>query len=112
MYVCLVSWLESATIRDNILFGLPYDEPYYRTTIHACALTRDLSILPAGDHTEIGEHGLNLSGGQKQRIVLARAVYARAQCYLMVWLCMVTISVVSCHSISCYLISSYAISVM
>jgi ABC-type bacteriocin/lantibiotic exporter with double-glycine peptidase domain len=38
-------------------------------------LTHDLSILPAGDLTEIGEKGINLSGGQKARLSIARAVY-------------------------------------
>lgn len=39
--------------------------------------------LPSGDMTEIGEKGINLSGGQKQRISLARAVYVRADVYLL-----------------------------
>ena len=34
-----------------------------------------MTILPAGDLTEIGEKGINLSGGQKARLSLARAVY-------------------------------------
>ncbi|KAJ1948426.1 hypothetical protein EC988_005180, partial [Linderina pennispora] len=33
--------------------------------------------------TEIGEKGINLSGGQKARVSLARAVYARADVYLL-----------------------------
>lgn len=51
------------TIRDNILFGNPYDEKRYVETIIACQLVRDLEILPASDLTEIGEKGINLSGG-------------------------------------------------
>lgn len=51
--------------------------------VQACALTRDLAILPAGDMTEIGEKGINLSGGQKQRVSLARAVYAKAHVYIL-----------------------------
>jgi len=51
------------TLRDNILFGLPFDKIRYANTIRSCQLERDLLILPAGDLTEIGEKGLNLSGG-------------------------------------------------
>ena len=41
-----------------------------------------MSILPAGDLTEIGTNGANLSGGQKSRINLARCVYKEADIYL------------------------------
>ena len=30
--------------------------------IHACCLEHDLEMLPHGEHTEIGEKGINLSG--------------------------------------------------
>ena len=68
--------MQNATLRDNILFGKPYDKNRYEKVINACALKTDLEILPGGDQTEIGEKGINLSGGQKQRVSLARAVYS------------------------------------
>ena len=40
-------------------------------------------MLPFGDHTIIGERGVNLSGGQKQRVQLARALYQDADVYLL-----------------------------
>ncbi|RCI00820.1 hypothetical protein CU098_000030, partial [Rhizopus stolonifer] len=82
-YVSQTAWLQNASIRDNILFGLPYVESRYREALYACALDKDLSILEDGDQTEIGEKGITLSGGQKARVSLARAVYSRAQTVLM-----------------------------
>ncbi|KAJ2720120.1 hypothetical protein GGI07_004797 [Coemansia sp. Benny D115] len=76
-------WIMNATLRDNILFGLKYDEAFYNRVIDACALRADLDVLAAGDMTEIGEKGINLSGGQKARVSLARAVYSRADVYIL-----------------------------
>ncbi|KAG2008561.1 ATP-binding cassette transporter [Coprinopsis cinerea AmutBmut pab1-1] len=77
-YVPQAAWLRNASIKENILFSLPYDEERYHKTLEACALVSDLEILEDGDESEIGERGVNLSGGQKARVSLARAVYSRA----------------------------------
>jgi ATP-binding cassette subfamily C (CFTR/MRP) protein 1 len=82
-YVAQQPWIVNATLKENILFGSPYDEERYEKVIKVCALTRDLEILPAGDATEIGEKGINLSGGQKARVSLARACYQNADVYLL-----------------------------
>mmetsp|Transcript_47454 Transcript_47454/g.34738 ORF Transcript_47454/g.34738 Transcript_47454/m.34738 type:complete len:191 (+) Transcript_47454:614-1186(+) len=71
------------TIRDNILFGHPFNQEQYQEVIRICELSRDLEILPNGDFTEIGEKGINLSGGQKARVSLARAVYSNKSIFLM-----------------------------
>ena len=42
-------------MRDNILFGRPYQSDAYRTIVEACALTADFAMFPGGDMTEIGE---------------------------------------------------------
>ncbi|KAJ2451289.1 hypothetical protein EV183_003698 [Coemansia sp. RSA 2336] len=81
-YVAQEAWLRNATIRENILFGEPYDAQRYESVLRACALKPDLRILRAGDATEIGERGVTLSGGQKQRVALARAVYSRRKILL------------------------------
>ncbi|MCP8719280.1 MAG: ABC transporter transmembrane domain-containing protein [Asgard group archaeon] len=73
---CGQPWIQNATVKENIIFGKPFDAERYAKIIYACALIDDMKLLPAGDRTEIGERGVTLSGGQKARISLARAVYA------------------------------------
>jgi ABC-type multidrug transport system fused ATPase/permease subunit len=82
-YVPQTPWTALGTVRENILFGKPYDEVFYHKVLHACALETDLKIMEDGDQTWIGERGGNLSGGQKQRIALARAAYSRADLYVL-----------------------------
>lgn len=77
-YVAQIPWIENASIRDNIVFGLPFDEERYKKTVEVCALKKDLEMLTDGENTEIGANGINLSGGQKWRVTLARAIYSRA----------------------------------
>ncbi|XP_057733182.1 ABC transporter C family member 10-like [Arachis stenosperma] len=82
-YVSQTAWIQTGTIRDNILFGSAMDTQKYRETLHRSSLIKDLELFPHGDLTEIGERGVNLSGGQKQRIQLARALYQNADIYLL-----------------------------
>uniref|UniRef100_A0A8B9P5N0 ATP-binding cassette, sub-family C (CFTR/MRP), member 10 n=1 Tax=Apteryx owenii TaxID=8824 RepID=A0A8B9P5N0_APTOW len=76
-------WIQFTSVRENILFGKEYDARLYEKVVEACALSKDLDILPAGDQTEVGENGVTLSGGQKARIALARAVYQEKELYLL-----------------------------
>ncbi|KAI0827335.1 multidrug resistance-associated ABC transporter [Trametes gibbosa] len=75
-YAAQSPWLRHQSIKDNILFGYPWDEERYNAVVECCALGPDLEILEDGDATEIGARGVSLSGGQKARVALARAVYA------------------------------------
>ncbi|KAM0789106.1 hypothetical protein ACM66B_003161 [Microbotryomycetes sp. NB124-2] len=77
------AWLQNASVRANICFGLPFRAERYQAVLQACSLVSDLAILEDGDQTEIGEKGINLSGGQKARVSLARAVYSRASVLLL-----------------------------
>lgn len=65
------------------MFGQPEDEARFREVVKACCLEPDLEMFPNGEHTEIGEKGINLSGGQKARVSLARAAYFGADIVLM-----------------------------
>lgn len=82
-YVAQQAWVMNASVRENIVFGHRWDPQFYELTIEACALVDDFKTLPDGDQTEVGERGISLSGGQKARLTLARAVYARADIYLL-----------------------------
>ena len=82
-YVAQQPWVMNASVKENILFGHRFDPVFYDKTVIACALTEDFAQLPDGDETEVGERGISLSGGQKARLTLARAVYARADVYLL-----------------------------
>jgi ATP-binding cassette subfamily C (CFTR/MRP) protein 4 len=77
-------WFFSASIRKNILFGKAMNrEKYHEVVMKVCALEHDLSVLPFGDGTLVGEQGTMMSGGQKARIRLARAIYRDADIYLL-----------------------------
>ena len=82
-YVSQNAWIQTGTVQDNILFGSSMDKQRYQETLLKCSLVKDLELLPYGDHTQIGERGVNLSGGQKQRVQLARALYQNADIYLL-----------------------------
>ncbi|KAH7140793.1 ABC transporter type 1, transmembrane domain-containing protein [Dactylonectria macrodidyma] len=72
-YVSQQPWVLNASVRENITFGISWDPEFYVETVK----------LPNGDQTEVGDKGITLSGGQKARLTLARAVYARADIYLL-----------------------------
>ena len=78
-YCAQTPWLQSMSIKENILFTSPYDEGRYQRVLDACALTQDLAAFKDGDLTDIGENGTGLSGGQKARVALARAIYSPAK---------------------------------
>lgn len=75
-------WIQNTTLKNNILFGSPFDQKKYDDILDACSLLPDLDILPNGDQCELGDKGVNLSGGQKARLALARTCYKDADIYL------------------------------
>ena len=81
-YVPQEAWIIDATVRENILFGLPFDEVRYREVVIACNLVSDFQQW-GGDMAEVGEKGVTLSGGQRQRLSLARACYSNSDVYLL-----------------------------
>ncbi len=65
-------WLFNASIRNNIIFGQPFEQGKYNRVTKACCLLEDFDQLPYGDRTLVGEKGSSLSGGQRARVNLAR----------------------------------------
>lgn len=82
-YASQEAWIFAASVRQNILFGQEMNKERYDATVKVCALIKDFEQLPYGDQTIVGERGTALSGGQKARISLARAVYRKADIYLL-----------------------------
>ena len=67
-------FLFNSTIRDNITLGEPFTDSQMEKALQGSALAGDLTSMPDGLDTIVGEEGGNLSGGQKQRVAIARAL--------------------------------------
>ncbi|WP_418937148.1 ABC transporter ATP-binding protein [Megasphaera massiliensis] len=68
------SELFSASLEENIRFGLPGD---VTKVIAEVCMDEDCKTFPLGIQTPIGEGGQRLSGGQQARIALARTLFHR-----------------------------------
>ena len=56
-YASQTPFILNTTLKDNILFGTPYNKERYEKVLEACCLLQDLEqIGPAGDMTEIGKY--------------------------------------------------------
>ena len=62
-------WLPNLSLREIIIGVSDYDEKWFATVLHACALDEDVLRLSKGINTAVGTKGAVLSGGQKQRLV-------------------------------------------
>jgi len=81
-YVSQQPWVFTASIKQNIIFGHPYDKTKFDKIVEVCSLKKDLELLSFGMNTLVGEKGINLSGGQRARICIARALYSDADIFL------------------------------
>ena len=81
-YVNQASGIFNLSIKENILYGLEYDEERYKKAV-ATAHCEFIETLPGRDDFIVGENGKRLSGGQRQRIALARALYKDAPIFVL-----------------------------
>lgn len=73
-YITQDNFLFSSTLKDNIsLFKEDYEEEEIKESTKKAVIYEEISQMPKGIKTKIGERGSDLSGGQKQRVVISRA---------------------------------------
>jgi ABC-type dipeptide/oligopeptide/nickel transport system ATPase subunit len=70
------------TVRDNVLFGAPYDAQRFEQVAEVSQMVSDLK-MDQGDQTMLTDRGANLSGGQRQRVAVARAAHADSNIVLL-----------------------------
>ncbi|WP_274650713.1 ABC transporter ATP-binding protein [Paenibacillus humicola] len=69
------TFLFSASIRDNIAYGVPdATQEQIEWAARKAQIHTFIEQMPYGYDTLIGERGVGLSGGQRQRVALARAI--------------------------------------
>lgn len=71
------------TLRDNVLFGQPFNQVFYSAVLSACQLDEDIQNFKDHDRVLVGQNGTALSGGQKARVALARAIYSAADIFIL-----------------------------
>lgn len=78
-YTAQAPRLFSATLRENILLGLPPESVDLDRAIYQAVLEHDLAGMEHGLETVVGPRGVRLSGGQIQRSAAARMFARRPQ---------------------------------
>lgn len=73
-YITQENFLFSSSLKDNIaLFKDDYDDTDIIESTKKAIVYSDITKMPEGINTIIGERGTDLSGGQKQRVAISRA---------------------------------------
>jgi ATP-binding cassette subfamily B protein len=75
-------FLFSQSLAENVTMG-PMDRERMLKAVDLAALGPDLTALPDGVDTLVGQRGIMLSGGQRQRTALARGIYRKSRCVVL-----------------------------
>ena len=73
----------SCSVIENIAFGKEIDINRIKECAKLACANEFIEKLSDGYETIISSRGTNLSGGQKQRILLARALYANPEIFIL-----------------------------
>jgi len=74
-YVSQETFIFHASLKENIVFGRPYDQKKLDEVSKLANAHQFINELSEGYETLVGDKGMKLSGGQRQRIAIARALY-------------------------------------
>ncbi len=78
------AFLFSASVADNIALARPEaTREMIEQAAREASVHEDITQLPQGYDTPVGERGVTLSGGQRQRVAIARALLADAPLLLL-----------------------------
>jgi ATP-binding cassette subfamily B protein len=83
VYISQEPYIISDTILNNITLYKSYEKSEISKVIKICQLEKDISTMPKGLDTIIGNKGMSISGGQRQRISLARSLLKRPEIIIM-----------------------------
>lgn len=74
------NWLQSRSVKDNIVGPTPFNASRYSITKTACLLNGEISLLPGADNCIIGSHGTVINHALQQRIVCCSQPPYRFDC--------------------------------
>jgi ATP-binding cassette subfamily B protein len=78
-YIPQVPRLFSEALKDNVLFGVPFERADLPGAVWSAVMERDVEMLEKGLETVVGPRGVKLSGGQIQRTAAARMFVRRPE---------------------------------
>eukprot|EP00775_Hariotina_reticulata_P004375 gene4375-4628_t len=79
-YVPQAPFILGGTIRDNVIFGRPFEQQRYRAAVSAAQLEADFVALPGGDMTELGFTTTGLASTRVENCSVCAVGYGGSNC--------------------------------